>query len=114
MNDPDAEISDMVTYFFSDLLPDNPSHFISVQLHNGILDHNFLRHFAVYVTIEGCSRSQSETVGKKESDIMCVSGKGDEKEVSLTSSGGSRKRTGEGRRRQRTKIPRLGCPLHNE
>ena len=48
---------------------------------------------------------------QKESDIMCVSGK---KEVSLTSSGGSRKRTGEGRRRQSTEILRLGCPLHNE
>ena len=112
MNNPDAEISDMVTYFFSDLLPDNPSHFISVQLHNGILDHNFLRHFAIYVTIEGCSRSQSEKVGKKESDIMYVSGKVDKKKVPLTSSGGSRKRTG--RRRQRTEIPRLGCPLHHE
>lgn len=102
----------METYFFSDLLPDNSSHFISVQLHNGILDHNSLRHFAVYVAIEGCSRSQLYTVGKKESDIMCVSGKGDKKKVPLTSSGGSQKRTG--RRRQRTKIPRLGCPLHND
>lgn len=79
MSNPDTETADVETYFFPDFLPDNPSHFISVQLHNGILDHNFLRHSAVYVAIEGCSRPQSDTGGKKERDIMCVSGKGHKK-----------------------------------
>lgn len=70
------ESLNVVCYLFTDLLPDDPGHFITVQLDDGVLDDDFVSHASICknaregrkTAVESARetrRSRSEMIDKK-------------------------------------------------